>query len=107
MGGLRLKHASMGFARAASAAAKDHVDCYPQNLGHLFLCNVPYAMKVVWETAVSPLLPERVVEKTAVLNPKKSLVDLDELTDHIPLYRLPAAIFPGGAAALIIASLKL
>lgn len=47
MGGLRLKHASMGFARAASAAAKDHVDCYPQNLGHLFLCARP-----------SPLAPQ-------------------------------------------------
>jgi len=95
MSGLRLKHASMGFARAASAAAKDHVDCYPQNLGQLFLCNVPYAMKVVWDTAVAPLLPARVVEKTAVLNPAISSADLDELTDFIQLRLIPHAIYPG------------
>lgn len=63
----------------------------------LYRCNVPYAMKVVWDTAVSPLLPERVVEKTAVLNPKISAADLDELTDHIQLHLLPHAIYPGSA----------
>jgi hypothetical protein len=98
MGGLRLKHASMGFARAASAAAQDHVDCYPQNLGNLFLCNVPYPLKVVWDTAVVPLLPSRVVEKTGVLNPKLHLCDLDTLTDHIQLVHIPQCICPQGGA---------
>lgn len=98
MGGLSVKHASMGFARAASAAAKDHVDCYPQNLGYLFLCNVPFPMKVLWDKAIAPLLPDRVVEKTAVLNPRYELSDLDFLTTYVRLLDLPPCIFPATGA---------
>jgi len=94
MGGIRLRHASMAFARAASAAAADHVDCYPQALGVLFLCGVPLPMKIFWDSALGPLLPERVVEKTKMINPAASAKDLDELTDHVPLDVLPEAIYP-------------
>lgn len=99
MAGLRVRHASMGFARAAAAAAKDHVDCYPQNLGHLFLCNVPYAMRVLWDGAVRPLLPERVIEKTSVLNPLCEPADLDRVTDYVRFDELPACIHPGAGGA--------
>lgn len=96
--GINMQKFSMRFARANAEAAKLSEDAYLQLLGAAFICNVSPALKMLWETALTRLLPKRVLEKAFVLMPLASAKDRERLAQWIPEDHLPAAV--GGKVEL-------
>ena len=95
---LSLRHISMKFFGAVSASVRGGEDAYPQMLGGFFLCNTGGSMKFFFEHTIQPLLPTRIVEKTAFYEPLHSPADLEALLAWLPMERLPTLV--GGAHEL-------
>jgi hypothetical protein len=93
---------SLKYISAVAAAARGSEDAYPQLLGYFFLCNAGRAARAVWENAARPLLPSRLVEKSAVLEPLTAKADLHRLLEWVPRAKLPSQLggdLGAGAAA--------
>jgi hypothetical protein len=89
---MSLRHVSMKFFNAVAAAARGAEDVYPQMIGGFFLCNTGSAMKFFFEHTIRPLLPSRVVGKTAFYEPLLQPADLEALLGWLPRERLPIAV---------------
>lgn len=96
---MSLRHVSMKFFGAVAAAARGGAeDAYPQMIGGFFLCNAGGPMKFFFEHTIRPLLPTRLVEKSAFYEPLRSPADLEALLGWLPMERLPTLV--GGAHEL-------
>ncbi|KAJ1637547.1 hypothetical protein T492DRAFT_951903 [Pavlovales sp. CCMP2436] len=86
---------NMKYFSAVTAAARGSEDAYPQLLGYFFMCNAGRMARTFWENAARPLLPSRMVEKSALLEPLTSEADLQRLLVWVPLAKLPAQLGGG------------
>ncbi|KAG2483050.1 hypothetical protein HYH03_018079 [Edaphochlamys debaryana] len=93
LAGLSMKNFNSATQKLLHTFSKIDQDYYPEHLGCMFVINTPLVFRAVW-AMVQPLLQERTKRKIRILGQDY----LDELTQVVPLERLPDIL--GGGAKL-------
>jgi len=89
--GMRFNHLNRVYLKRDSEASKISNDCYPQLLGAVILCNLPWWI-VFLSNIVRPLFPRRMVEKVVFISSPKQLLDPRKVLRYISLSDIPERV---------------
>jgi hypothetical protein len=89
LSGMQFSHIKSEVTRRDSRVMTIMEDCYPQLLQSIYICNAPSWAHIMYKI-VKQFMPERVITKFDIINPKTNESELQKLIQHVDEEKLPA-----------------